>query len=241
MIGNFEVIDIAILLILILGAIVGFKQGAIKTTAKLIGTFGAIVVAYYLKNPISVLLYSNLPFFTFKGLLSGVSVLNILIYEAIAYLIVFLILYFIFKGIIFFSGIIEKLFKATIVLGVISKILGIFVGIAYAYLFIFVLLFAYNKYTMINDIKVESKYQEEILAKTPVLSSMISDTQTNLEEIINLKETYKNTDSKLEFNTEALTILLKNKTITKTSAIQLIDKGKIKVNSDNPELKKYLD
>lgn len=241
MIGNFEVIDIAILLILILGAIVGFKQGAIKTTAKLIGTFGAIVVAYYLKNPISVLLYSNLPFFTFKGLLSGVSVLNILIYEAIAYLIVFLILYFVFKGIIFFSGIIEKLFKATIVLGVISKILGIFVGIAYAYLFIFVLLFAYNKYTMINDIKVESKYQEEILAKTPVLSSMISDTQTNLEEIINLKETYKNTDSKLEFNTEALTILLKNKTITKTSAIQLIDKGKIKVNSDNPELKKYLD
>ena len=241
MIGNYAIIDVAILLILIFGAIVGFKQGAIKTAAKLIGTFGAIVVAYYLKNPISVLLYSNLPFFTFKGLLSGVSVLNILIYEAIAYLIVFLILYFVFKGIIFFSGIIEKLFKATIILGVISKILGIFVGAAYAFLFIFVLLFAYNKYTMINDIKVESDYQADILNKTPILSAMISDTQNNLEDIINLKETYKTTDSKLEFNTEALTILLKNKTITKTSAIQLIDKGKIKVNSDNPELKKYLD
>ncbi len=241
MLGNYYIIDIIIFLILICGAIIGFKQGAIKTAAKLIGTFGAIVVAYYLKNPISVLLYSNLPFFDFKGLLNGVSVLNILVYEAIAYLLIFLVLYFVFKGIIFFSGIIEKILKATIVLGFISKLLGIVVGALSAYLFIFILAFAYNQYALINDLDYGSKYQPVILNETPILSKGVEKTQNNLTEIINLKEDYQNTDSRLEFNTKALTILLKNKTITKTSASQLIDKGKIVINENDAEIKKYLD
>lgn len=240
MIGDYFIIDVVLLLFLVMGAIIGFKYGAIKTTAKIIGTFGAIIIAYYIKNPLSVILYSNLPFFSFKGLLSGVSVLNIFIYEAIAYLIVFLILYFIFKGIIFFSGIIEKLFKATIILGLVSKIIGIFVGLVYAYLFIFILCFAYQKVSLICETGYESKYSNKVLTDTPILSKMINKNQQNIDEIISLKDKYEKIDSKTEFNTEALVILLKNRAITKTSAEKLIDNKKIKVNINNSELRKYL-
>lgn len=238
---DFQVIDVAIFLVLILGAIVGFKQGAIKTLAKLIGTFGAVVLAFYLKNPISVLLYTHLPFFKFQGIFSGVSVLNILLYEAIAYLVVFAILNIVFKTIIFFTGIIEKLLNLTIILGLASKLLGIVVGLVQAYLIIFVVIFCYDKYALFNEVKIESKMPNIILKETPILSGIIEDTQNTAEEIIGLKDMYKDSEDKNAFNTDALVILLKNKMITKANANQLIFDKKIVVDQNNSELKEYLD
>ena len=187
---DLHIIDIAIVLVLAMGAILGFKQGAIKSLAKLIGTFGAIVLAFYLKNPLSVFMYNNLPVFEFKGYLSGISVLNILLYEAIAYLIVFFILLAIFRMIIKLTGIIEKLLKLTIVLGLASKIVGIFIGLAHAFLFVFIVLFVADKYMLFNDITIESKYPEIILKESPILSSMIGDTQSTVDEIIGLKDMF---------------------------------------------------
>ena len=86
---SFTIIDIIILLFLLMGALIGFKRGIIQSATIFLGIIFVIILSYYLKNPLSKLMYTYLPFFEFSGALKGVTVLNILIYEAIAFLVVF--------------------------------------------------------------------------------------------------------------------------------------------------------
>ena len=73
-----NVVDIIILIALALGAIAGFKAGVIKKTVYFVGTLIIIVLAFYLKNDLSVVMYENLPFFSFGGFIKGIEALNIL-------------------------------------------------------------------------------------------------------------------------------------------------------------------
>ena len=73
-----ELIDIIIVLLVIVGILVGIKRGFTKQLVCSLGTIVSIILAFLLKNKISILLYSNLPFFKFAGILKGVTVLDIL-------------------------------------------------------------------------------------------------------------------------------------------------------------------
>ena len=97
-----NVTDIVILIALALGAIGGFKSGVIKKTANFVGIFIIIILSFYLKNYLSVIMYENLPFFNFWGLLTGLEILNVILYELIAFLLVFSILFIIFKALVKF-------------------------------------------------------------------------------------------------------------------------------------------
>ena len=131
-----NIIDVVIILMLLSGAVIGFKKGVIKSIVSLIGTIIVIVLSFYLKNPLSVFLYTFLPFFSFS-----ISAINILIYEAIAFLIVFSALLVILRIVIKISGLIELILKFTVILAIPSKILGaIFVFLEY-YVFTFAVLF----------------------------------------------------------------------------------------------------
>ena len=46
-----------IILFLLLGAIIGFKKGFIKTLVSLIGVFIVIIVSFYLKKPVANFMY----------------------------------------------------------------------------------------------------------------------------------------------------------------------------------------
>lgn len=61
-----NVTDIVILIALALGAIGGFKSGVIKKTANFVGIFIIIILSFYLKNYLSVIMYENLPFINFE-------------------------------------------------------------------------------------------------------------------------------------------------------------------------------
>ena len=63
-----NVVDIIIIALLVIGGIAGFKAGVIKKLTDFIGMFVVIILAFYLKNYISVIMYENLPFFNFFGL-----------------------------------------------------------------------------------------------------------------------------------------------------------------------------
>ena len=104
-----NVVDAIIILFLLTGAILGFKRGAIQTLATLIGTILIIIIAYYLKNPLSVFLYTYLPFFKLGGIFNGITVINILIYEAIAFLIVLGVLSVLLSVILKITGILSKI------------------------------------------------------------------------------------------------------------------------------------
>ena len=92
-----NILDAVIILMLLLGAVLGFKRGIIKSAVMFGGAILVIVLAYLLKNPVSMFLYNNLPFFKLGGIFEGVSVINILIYEAIAFLITFSVLMIILR------------------------------------------------------------------------------------------------------------------------------------------------
>ena len=71
-----NIVDIIIIVVIILGALTGFIRGFFKETVMFLGTILVVVLAFILKNPLSVILYENLPFFGFGGITS----LNILLY-----------------------------------------------------------------------------------------------------------------------------------------------------------------
>ena len=72
-----KIVDIVILIIILLGAVIGFKRGFTRSLVSALGFIVIAILAYFLKNPLSILLYENLPFFKFGGILKGVTVLNI--------------------------------------------------------------------------------------------------------------------------------------------------------------------
>ena len=225
------IVDIIILILLVIGAILGFKSGVIKKTADFVGMFVIVILSFYLKNFLSVIMYENLPFFNFGGLIKGIEVINILFYEVLAFIIVFAALLFVLKVILMVTGLIEKILKATIILSIPSKILGIFVGIIEMYVYVFItLVFLSLPIFNISYIK-ESKFANFILNDTPILSSMTEDIIDTYTEVYDLIDNKEDKPSE-EVNTEILKVLFEKEIITKESAKKLVDRNKLHL-SDN--------
>ena len=60
-----SIIDAIIIILLLFGAVFGFRAGVIKSAVSFLGTLLIIFLAFQLKNPISEFLYMHLPFFNF--------------------------------------------------------------------------------------------------------------------------------------------------------------------------------
>ena len=106
-----NITDILIIIFILLGAFVGAKQGFTKALVSFLGIIIVVVLAYFLKNPVSELLMSFCPFFSFGGIIKGVTVLNIAVYEVIAFIVVFFILMAILNALLFATGIFETILK----------------------------------------------------------------------------------------------------------------------------------
>ena len=232
-----NIVDIIIILMIILGAVIGFKDGFIKRTTSFLGTFIVIIVAFILKNPLSVVMYENLPFFKFGGLIKGIDIINILVYELVAFIIVAAALSLILKVIIVVTGLVEKLLKITVFLSLPSKILGIFVGAIEYYVYLFLALVFLNLPAFNIGIIKESKYADNLINKTPVLSSLVGTTVDTYTEVYNILHDNK-IMSELEINEKVLDMLLEKEVITVDSAEKLIKMNKIYI-EDTKILDKY--
>ena len=221
-----NIIDAIIILILLMGAVIGFKQGAIKKTVSFVGTFAIIIIAFMFKNDLSVLFYENLPFFDFWGAFKGIQVLNIILYEIIAFLVVFSLLFIVLRMLIVITGFAELLLKATIFLAIPSKILGIFVGLIEYYVYVFIVLFVISL-PVFNLVDLnESKFAGTILNNTPLLSGLADDTVEVYTEVYNIIDNRGNKSTE-ELNEEVLTFMLDKKAISYESAKSLIDQNKV--------------
>lgn len=223
-----NVVDIIILILLAFGALIGFKRGFTRQLVSLVGIFVILILSFLLKNPISVFLYNNLPFFNFGGIFKDITVLNILVYEVIAFFIVFFVLTLIFKILTKITKVFEKILTATIILGIPSKILGAILGVIQNLIYVFIILYILSLPIYDLSIVRNSKVSNFILDETPILNSICDETLEVFNEIIELKEEYETTTNVVEFNQKALNIMIKNNVITKENAQNLIDKGKIK-------------
>ena len=192
------------------------------------GIFVIIILSFLLKNPISIFLYKNLPFFNFGGIFKDITVLNILLYEAIAFTTIFLILLVVFRVLLNITKIFEKILSITIILGIPSKILGAILGVVETLVYTFIALYILSLPMFNSKFVEESKLSNLILEKTPILHIVCDKSVKVFDEIMSLKEEYKNTNNVKEFNQKALNIMIENNVITKENANELIKSGKIK-------------
>ena len=103
-----SLLDIIIVLVLAMSAIIGFKRGAIKEIVSLVGIIIVFVVAFSLKGVIGNVLCKWLPFFNFAGNFEGVTVLNILLYQLLAFLIIYSLLFSVYMIVLKISGVVQK-------------------------------------------------------------------------------------------------------------------------------------
>ena len=104
-----NIIDIVIILFILLIGVIGWHNGVIKTTVAAIGILIVFVLSFYLKNPIAEWMSLNLPFFNFWGDFKNVTILNVVIYQLLSFIIVFSI--FIYLTSLLISHILSYLFK----------------------------------------------------------------------------------------------------------------------------------
>ena len=229
---NINLIDAIILLIILLGGVIGFKEGVIKKLTSVIGLIIVVILSFTLKNYLSVFFYENLPFFDLWGVFKGIQVLNILFYELLAFVIIASVLTIVYRLILGLTGIIEKVLKATVILSIPSKILGFFVGLIENYIWVYLFLFILTL-PVINIKQVyDSKTAVFIMEKTPILSKYTDktiDIYNDLYDIIDSNGEKTNE----QVNEEAMDLMLKYEIITKESAKKLIDKNKVNVNDDS--------
>lgn len=221
------ILDILIIIFLSFGFLVGFKRGFTRELVSLLGIILITILAFIFKNPISVLMYKNLPFFKFNYLIKGATVINILLYEIIAFLLVFFILLIILKILIKVTNLFEKVLKATIILGIPSKILGGCIGFIKHYIIVFIILYVIS--LPIFSINIGKTYIGDFIVKNSLgLSNITNDTLKIFDEVSTLIDNYKDKDNKNSFNQESLDLLIKYKAITKENAKELIENDKIK-------------
>lgn len=235
-----KIVDIVILIIILLGAVIGFKRGFTRSLVSALGFIVIAILAYFLKNPLSILLYENLPFFKFGGILKGVTVLNIALYELLAFVIVLAILGVALKILMVATSVFEKILKMTIILGIPSKIMGAAVGALEAFVIVFISLYALSLPIFNISIVNDSNWKDTILNKTPILSAFSKDTMQVIDEFAGIKEKYKdNNKNAEEFNKEVLDLFLKYDVVKVSSIDKLVEKGKLQINNIEEILMKY--
>lgn len=234
-------IDVIVIILIVLCALCGMKRGFTKELFSFLGFFLVVVLSFILKNPLSTLMYENLPFFNLGGLFKGITALNIVLYEVIAFFVVMAILLLILKVILFASKIFEKLLSLTIILGIPSKILGFIIGIIEGFTWSFILLYIVSlplfNFREIND----SKLKENILDKTPILNSFTKNFRNTMDDFVELRDEYEVKGNKEKFNYDTMNLLLKYKIISVKSANKLNEKGKLKIDNIDILLNQYKD
>ena len=227
-----NIVDAIIILIILLGGVIGFKEGIIKKLTSVIGLILVVILSFTLKNYLSVTFYENLPFFDLWGAFKGIQVLNIIFYEMLAFLIIASVLTLVYRLLLGVSGLIEKILKATIILSIPSKILGFFAGLLENYIWVYLFLFVLTLPVInIKEIR-ESNLATSILEKTPILSKYTNKTLAIYNDLYNIIDNKENKTNE-QVNESAMDLMLNYEIITPSSARKLIDKNKVSVSDDS--------
>ena len=224
-----NIFDIGIILVLISFIVVGFKKGVIKELVSLVGIILVFILSWNLKGFIGNFLCLNLPFIEFKGAISNISSLNIMLYQMIAFIVVFSLLLGIYSISLKISRIVQKFVNMTLVLWIPSKILGAVVSFVKGYLILFII-FVFLMIPLGNySIFKESTFIDIILNKTPLVSKHTSSFTKPISEIIDLSKKVNNKKiSSKEANKRATSIMINYDVVDKNTVEKLYKKNKLK-------------
>lgn len=225
---SISILDIALILILFMFAVGGFRKGAIKEAVSLVGIVAVFVIAFLFKGVLGNLLCKFLPFFDFTGNLEGVTVLNILLYQLVAFIIIYSLLFSVYVIVVKISSGIQKLVNMTIVLWIPSKIIGALIAFVTGYIVIFAVLLVLLIPLKDSNLFKDSKVANYIVYDSPILSSSSESISNSINEIYDLSEELsRGKIDKNEANLQTMDILLKYKIVNPKTAKQLVALDKL--------------
>ena len=225
---SISILDIALILILFMFAVGGLRKGAIKEAVSLVGIVAVFVIAFLLKGVLGNLLCKFLPFFDFAGNLEGVTVLNILLYQLVAFIIIYSLLFSVYVIVVKISSGIQKLVNMTIVLWIPSKIIGALIAFVTGYIVIFAVLLVLLIPLKDSNLFKDSKVANYIVYDSPILSSSSESISNSVNEIYDLSEELsRGKIDKNEANLQTMDILLKYKIVSPKTAKQLVALDKL--------------
>lgn len=235
-----NIVDAIIILIVLMCGVIGFKRGVFKQLVSTVGFVLVVVLAFYLKNPIAEFLSLHLPFFTFGGMFLNVTSLSIIVYQIISFLIVVVLLQVVLNILIKITGLIEKILKFTIILGIPSKVLGFIVGIVEGFIITFLVLFFLRQPGLNLKIFDDSKLTDPILNSTPVLSQIASNFVDTFNDLYELGNDYYEQDMDANtLNLKSIDVMLEHKIITTDYVEKLVDANKINIVGIDSVINKY--
>lgn len=222
-----NVFDIGIILLLIMFIIVGFKNGAIKELFSLVGIIVVFVLSYALKGLLGNILCIVFPFFNISGV-ENLTVMNILLYQAVAFIIVFAILLTLYEILLKVSKFIQKLVNLTIILIIPSKIIGGAIALIKGWIVLFAVFLCLMIPLKNVELFTSSTMVNKLIYNTPVLSSHSSSFISTTEEIFDLEKQLSNKEiSTNEANLKTLDLMLKHKIVDKKTVEQLVSLHKL--------------
>ena len=236
-----NIFDVGIILLLIMFLIVGFKNGVIREVFALIGIIAVFILSFVFKGLLGNLMCIILPFFKLSGVIEGFSVINILIYQIIAFMLVFAILLTIYEIFLKISKFIQKVVNLTIILILPSKLLGAVVSLIKGVIVLFAVFIVLMIPLKNSELFTGSTMVNQILYKTPILSQSSNNYINTVEEIYNLAEKVSNKKiSTNAANLELLDMMLKHKIVNKSTVESLVKLHKLDdVNNIETVLQKY--
>lgn len=235
-----NIVDAVIILLILACGAAGFKRGVLKQLVSTVGFVLVVVIAFYLKNPLAEFLSLKFPFFTFGSAVGNAASFNIILYQLISFILVVIVLESILNILIKVTGIIEKILKFTIILGIPSKILGFIVGVIEGFIITFLILFFLRQPGFNIKVFDGSKLTDPILKSTPVLSQISKGFVDTFNDLYELGDEYN--DKKMDENTwnlKSIDVMLKHKIITPSYVVKLVDANKIEVTGIDSVINKY--
>ena len=229
-------VDMIIIVILVLGLIKGWQDGFLRSMVDCIGTVVIFILGFFIKSPLSELLYKNLPFFHFRGTFAGISSFNILLYEGIAYISCVVLLTIIFQVVIAWTGVSGKLSNISYAHKLPSRIGGMFFSFIEIYVYAFLLIYLASLIPYTTEVTQQSSLGPIIIQQTPLLSNGTRKLYNAVDKIYKVCDGAE--DNKAA-DYESLEILLKYDIITPENAELLLKDGKLKVEDADQLIKEY--
>lgn len=222
-------VDILLIIFIVLGTFAGTRRGLIKTAVGFIGLVAIVILSYSLKTPLANFLIDNFPFFNFSGAIEGLTSLNILIYNVISFVVIFILLYCVLNIVLALTGFIDTLLKFTVIWIIPSKIGGAILGFLESWVFLFLVVFVLEQFNITNSLIKDSSVANIILNNTPIIGNYLSGASNAAYEIYEGVEEYTSDETKTttDLNLYILQIQINNGIISKQKAQELLDIGKI--------------
>lgn len=226
-----NIIDVIVILFILLCIVSGFKRGVIKETVNVVGNLVVLILSFSLMGSVAKILYGFMPFFNFGLLGISLSALNLLVYQIIAFVIIYLILSFVFRLVLSVTKVIDQLVNSLMIFHAASSVLGGIVGFIGGFLISFVILIIISVPLADNVHFHESKAADLILNHTPVLTGLTRNITSATGDIYTLTQRINKDRRKLEnsnlYNLEILGIMLKYHVVSVDEVDQLVEQGKL--------------